>query len=80
MAQHRMRLVKLLELLDFLGRKADCKRGNGLVEMLQLACADDGRSNVRLAHDPGQRDLRTGRIVRLGNFPGAFGNRKILRR
>jgi hypothetical protein len=53
-----VRHVRRFQLRDFGRLEFESQGGLGIIEMLRLRGADDGRSHERLLRDPGQRDLR----------------------
>ena len=50
--------VRLLQSGDFLGGQFQRECGDGVVEVLLLGRANDGRGDQRFVQQPGKRDLR----------------------
>ena len=57
MPKHRVRRVRLAEELDLFGAELDLDRRHRLLDMRDLAGADDGRGQPRLMQQPRVTDL-----------------------
>ena len=62
-----MRPVGFGERFQFRCVQLETQRSDGIVKVLHLACADDGRRDSGLVEHPGQRNLRIRHTVLFRN-------------
>ena len=67
-----MRRVRLFQRSNFIGRKPQSERRNGVRKMMRLCGADDRRSDRRFAEHPGERDLGARNAALFRDLPHAI--------
>src|ERR1039457_3723959 len=59
-AQDRVRRIRLLERSNLFRRQSERERCHGILKMMRLGCANNGRCDDRLTEQPGESKLRAG--------------------
>ena len=73
-----MWFVGCFQLLDFVGGEFEFERAEGVFELVELACSDDGRGDDGLGEDPGQGYLRGLDVACCGDFDHAIDDIEVL--